>query len=66
LVVLDSEHPRLVGRSPDGAIDAWLFGSAHGAIREVWVGGKRVVNGRHPRREEVEERFRTVARRTGG
>jgi formimidoylglutamate deiminase len=66
LIVLDADHPRLVGRSPDGSIDAWLFGSARGAVKEVWVAGKRVVDGRHPRHDEVARRYAEVARRLGG
>ncbi len=67
LVALDLDHPRLVGRTLDGAIDAWIFGAAKGAIREVWVAGKRVVtDGLHADREAVMARYRTVARRLAG
>lgn len=66
-VVLDPSHPRLAGLAPDGAVDAWIFGSAKGAVAEVWVGGERLVEaGRHVRRGEVADRYRTLATRLFG
>ena len=47
------------------AEDAIVRGSVHGAISQVFVGGKCLVNGRHPRREEIERRYAIVARRLG-
>src|SRR6185436_2284834 len=48
LVVLDASHPRLVGHGSDTILDAWIFGGADDAVREVMVGGRSVVrDGRH-------------------
>jgi formimidoylglutamate deiminase len=63
LVLLDPEHPALVGRSGDAWLDAWVFAGDGGPVREVWCGGRRVVeDGRHVRREAVRERFRATMR----
>ncbi len=39
LVVLDTEHPRLVGRSGDRLLDAWLFSGNSTPVRHVMVAG---------------------------
>jgi formimidoylglutamate deiminase len=63
LVVLDPEHPRLLGHGPETALDAFVFGDAGGAVSEVYVAGRRVVaGGRHLRRDEVRARFAAAAR----
>jgi formiminoglutamate deiminase len=52
IVVLDPSHPVLVGRSGDALLDAWIFASDNGPVRDVWVGGRHVVNtGRHVARD---------------
>jgi formimidoylglutamate deiminase len=64
LIRLDPEHPRLLGHGPDTILDAWIFGSAEAAIRDVWVGGRRVVReGRHFLREKAARAFREVVHR---
>ncbi|HEY8566818.1 MAG TPA: formimidoylglutamate deiminase [Beijerinckiaceae bacterium] len=65
LVVLDTDHPSLVGRSGATAIDSWIFGS-HGTspVRDVMVGGAWVVrDGHHAREDEILDRFRRTMRR---
>jgi formimidoylglutamate deiminase len=48
VVVLDADHPRLWGHGPDTALDAFVFAGADRAVRDVLVGGRRVVrDGRH-------------------
>ena len=49
LVVLDSEHPALVGRSFDGVLDAWLFSGNSTPVRDVMVAGAWVVRDRRHR-----------------
>ena len=57
-LVLDPDHPILAGRSRDGLLDAWLFSGNRSPLKEVWVGGRRIVaNGRHPRREAHADGF---------
>ncbi len=67
LVVLDAGHMAFAGRSGDAVLDSWIFGPSTGAIREVWVSGKRVVDGgRHVARSAVETRARAVLERVIG
>lgn len=64
LVVLDPDHPRLAGHGPETALDAWIFGGADLAVRDVYVAGERVVeHGRHRKRDEIRARFVAVMRR---
>lgn len=57
-VVLASGLVELAGRGGDGVLDAWIFASGRSLVSEVWVGGKRVVEGgRHVAREAAERRF---------
>ena len=59
LVALDSNHPRLVGHGPDTVLDAWIFGAARGAVRDVLVAGRpRVRDGQHVDHEEIAESYR--------
>jgi formimidoylglutamate deiminase len=59
LVVLDPDHPSLIGHGTATVLDAWIFSSASSPIRDVMVAGRWVVrDGRHERREEVLRRFR--------
>ncbi|MEZ5990334.1 MAG: formimidoylglutamate deiminase [Planctomycetota bacterium] len=64
LVVLDGDHPRLLGHGSDTLLDAWIFSSAGGTpIREDWVAGRRVVDGgRHVDRERVRAEFERALR----
>lgn len=64
LVVLDTGHIALAGRSGDALVDSWIFGPSTGALREVYVSGRRVVDGgRHIGRAGVESRARAVLHR---
>jgi len=48
LVELDSGHELLAGRSPDAALDSWIFAGDDSMLNSVWVAGRRVVTmGRH-------------------
>lgn len=58
-LVLDPEHPALVGHEGDGLLDAWVFSGNDSPVTEVWVGGIRVVaDGRYLWADEVAARFR--------
>jgi cytosine/adenosine deaminase-related metal-dependent hydrolase len=60
-VVLDPDTPALVGRSADDILDGWVFAARQSPVREVWVGGRRVVTeGRHLLREAVFRRFKAT------
>src|SRR5579863_1175643 len=43
LVVLDTEHPALVGRHRDSLLDAWIFSGNITPVRDVMVAGRWVV-----------------------
>ncbi len=48
LVVLDAESPALIGRSGDGLLDSLVFAGNRPPVRDVVVGGRRVIrDGRH-------------------
>lgn len=58
-IVLDPEAPALAGQGEDRVLDAWIFSGNRPAVREVWVGGRRVVaGGRHHDRERLYARYR--------
>jgi formimidoylglutamate deiminase len=58
LTLLDRDHPTLVGRDGDTLLDSFVF-SGGGAVAEVWVAGKRVVEqGRHVARDEIAAGYR--------
>ena len=64
VVVLDTDHPALVGRDEDQLLDAWIFSGEDTPVRDVMVGGAWVVeDGRHRAQEEIATAYRTVARK---
>jgi formimidoylglutamate deiminase len=66
LVVLDPDHPALIGRKGETALDSWIFSGNETPVRDVIVGGRRVVeSGRHIAQESVLAQYkRTVTRLT--
>jgi len=63
LLVLDDSDPLLTGCPDTQLLNRWLFGIGDRAIRDVWVGGRRVVeSGHHPDEEAAAEAFRQVCR----
>ena len=66
LVVLDAEHPALVGRGGGQVLDSWIFSGTDNPVRDVMVGGRWVVReGRHAREEEIGRRYAATVRRLG-
>ncbi len=66
IVVLDSEHPTLVGRSDDALLDGWIFSGGRACVRHVMVGGEQVVTDRRHRNEDaILARFRQTLSRLG-
>jgi formiminoglutamate deiminase len=64
IVVLDPDHPSLVGRADDDALDAWIFSGGNACVRDVYVAGDRVIdNRRHAREQEIEADFRAAVKR---
>ena len=57
-VVLDNEHPLLLGRQNDLLLDSWVFSGNRASVRDVYVGGQQVVvGGKHFQREKITEEF---------
>lgn len=64
LVVLDPDHPSLVGRSGDALLDAWVFAGNATPVRHVMVAGRWVVqHGAHVRGAEITAAFSRTMRR---
>ena len=61
IAVLDAEHPSLIGRSGDAALDTWIFSAGNAAVKDVFVAGRHVVKDRHHINEEqIAARFRAA------
>ena len=59
MIVLETDHPLLYNRHDDAILDSWIFSGNAPLIREVYVGGKAVVqDGRHAQEEAISARFR--------
>jgi len=64
LVVLDTDHPALVGRSGAALLDGWIFSGNATPVRDVMVAGQWVVrDGRHRQQSRIADRFGAVIRR---
>lgn len=67
LVVLDTDGIAFAARKDDAILDSWVFGPSRDAVREVYVSGRRVVDGgRHVKRPAIEARARKVLERVIG
>lgn len=64
IVVLDPDHPALIGRARDEAVDSWVFSGGAPCVKDVIVGGDPVVmDHRHTREDEVLRDFRAAVGR---
>jgi formimidoylglutamate deiminase len=62
-VVLDGDHPSMVGTADDGALDHLVFAGGSAAIRDVMVGGRWAIkDGRHALEPELAASFRELMR----
>ncbi|HEY5849571.1 MAG TPA: formimidoylglutamate deiminase [Lysobacter sp.] len=60
-VVLDSDAPQLFGLAPGDAVDRWIFSGNRNLVRDVHVGGRRVVEGgHHLHRGAIAARYRAA------
>ena len=67
LVVLDAEHAPLIERSGDGLLDSLVFAGNQTPVRDVVVGGRRVIrDGRHAAEDAALEAFRRAVRTLAG
>jgi formimidoylglutamate deiminase len=66
LLVLDADHPDVAGRSGDAIANAFIFSGATGLVREVMVGGARVVrDGHHPNEEDAAIEYKRAVAELG-
>ena len=60
-VLLDPDHPVLVGKPAEKILDSWLFAGDNGVVMDVAVNGQMIVRDRHHKREgEITRRFQAV------
>jgi formimidoylglutamate deiminase len=58
---VDLNDPSIAGATPDALLSNIVFSAGRAAIREVFVGGRPVIEeGRHPLQEEIVEQFAAV------
>lgn len=63
-VVLDTDAPPLFGLTGADAIDRWIFSGNRNLVRDVHVGGRRVVaGGHHVQRDAIAARYRAAMSR---
>ncbi|HEX8889894.1 MAG TPA: formimidoylglutamate deiminase [Pyrinomonadaceae bacterium] len=64
---VDLNDPSIAGASTDDLLAHLVFGLSRTAVKDVFVGGKQIVNdGRHAAQEEIVERFRALQKRLWG
>jgi formimidoylglutamate deiminase len=67
LVVLDTNHPALVGRTGDGLMNSWLFCGSSTPVRDVMVSGRWVIRDRqHHAQAAVAAAFARTMHRLSG
>ncbi len=61
---VDLNDPSIAGASSDDLLSAIVFSLSRTAIRDVVVGGKRIVeDGRHAQQEDIVERFKALQKK---
>jgi formimidoylglutamate deiminase len=64
IAVLDDEHPAMIGRAGDAALDTWIFSAGNAAVKDVIVGGAHVVKDRrHIDEDRIQKKFSETVRR---
>src|SRR5690606_22631745 len=64
LVAIDLDDPSIAGAAPDTLVANVVFSCERTAIREVWVGGRQVIDGgRHADQERIVAAFRRTMER---
>lgn len=58
MIRLDTSHPLLCAHRQDEIIDSWIFSGNENLVRDVYVGGRKVVcDGHHESEEEIAREF---------
>ncbi len=61
---VDLDDPSIAGSSDDDLLSSIVFSLSRTAVRDVVVGGKRIVEeGRHPHQQEIVERFQALQKK---
>ena len=61
IVVLDADHPSLIGRCEDAALDTWIFSGGNACVKDVFVAGRPVVKDRrHINEDQIARAFRAA------
>ena len=64
LVVLDPDHPALVGNNSSNVLDGYLFSGNSSPVRDVMIFGKWIVKDREVKGENaLTDRYRKTVRR---
>ena len=59
LVALEHDHPRLYGRGGDDLLDSWIFSGNENLVRDVYVGGCKVIaDGQHADETRIAQNYR--------
>jgi formimidoylglutamate deiminase len=65
-IVLDPDHPTLIERRQDAALDSWIFAGGRACVRDVMTAGRwRVRDGRHVAEEQAYAAFRDAVAALG-
>lgn len=60
-IVLDTDHPLLAERSGDEILDSWVFSGNSDTVRDVYVGGKHLIqDGQHAQQTAIADRFKST------
>jgi len=67
IVVLDTDHPLLAARKGNALLDGWIFAGNASLVRDVVIAGRAIVRDRrHPREDEIADRFKKTLGRLLG
>jgi len=67
LLVLDDQHPRLYGRNQDDLLDSWIFSGNQNLVKDVYVGGKKVIaDGHHAEEASIAVNYRNTLDQLAG
>ena len=64
LVAINSHDTQLLAMKPDQLIDGWIFATSGNVVTDIWSAGRHcVTQGRHAKRDEIEEDYRKTLTR---
>ena len=64
LVVLDPDHPTILGHTAETVLDAWILSATGNPVRDVMIAGDWIVrNGQHEQEEAILRDYKETMRR---